>query len=137
MYSQILSQLITVGIIWVTSLLMFMCVTNPFPLLLLCIVQLTWDIMWSFIANSIYLRIYENKKTIFVYVDDDDLDKVKEIENLTHRFQIKDKIKISNDDDYKTIEKKFEGCEAIVVSGVNATLRNGIAKYCIEKNISG
>ena len=134
-YSQILSQIITAGIIWVVSLLMYMKVTNPLPLIGLCAVQLLWDVIWSLAAKKAYDALHMHKRTVIIYEAEEDLQRLEEVGQLEHKFNIQKHIKDPHD--YKELEKEIEGFEAIVVSGVNATLRNGLAKYCIETGVLG
>ena len=134
-YSQTLAQIITAGIIWVVSLLMYMKLTNPLPLLALCGVQLLWNMAWSITAKKAYNTLHMHKKTAVIYEDDEDLARLEEVGQLEHKFNVQKYIK--DPQDYKELEKEIEGYEAVVVSGVNATLRNGLAKYCIETGVHG
>ncbi|MDO4990619.1 MAG: exopolysaccharide biosynthesis polyprenyl glycosylphosphotransferase [Eubacteriales bacterium] len=135
-YSQSLSQGIAASILWIVSIVVFDRLTNPLPFVALCGVQLIWNVAWCFIANRMYSALYRNRKTVVIYRDDDDLRRLKEIGRLSHRFNIQKYIK-NPPDDYKVLEVQIKGFDAIVVSGVDASLRNGIAKYCIETGISG
>lgn len=135
-YSQSLSQVISTGILWVISLLMYMQLTNPLPLLGLCAVLLLWNMLWCYFANRVYQSIHIHKKTVVIYRDADDLKRLKEIGQLQHKFDVQKYIE-NPDDDYKALEKELVGFEAVVVSGVNASLRNGLAKYCIETGVLG
>lgn len=134
-YSQVLSQVITAGIIWIVSLLMYMQPTNPLPLIGLCAVQLLWDMLWSVTAKKAYDALHMHKRTVIIYEDEEDLQRLEEVGQLEHKFNVQKHIK--DPQDYKELEKEIEGFEAIVVSGVNATLRNGLAKYCIETGVLG
>ena len=135
-YAQSLSQVITTGMLWIVSLLMYMTVTNPLPLIGLCVILLFWNMLWCVIANRAYQAMHMHKRTVLIYRDADDLRRLREIGQLNHKFNIQKYIE-NPGDDYKALEKQLEGFEAIVVSGVNATLRNGIAKYCIETGVLG
>lgn len=134
-YSQILSQVITAGIIWIISLLMYMKLTNPLPLIGLCVGQLLWDMLWSVSAKKAYDALHMQKRTVIIYEEDEDLQRLEEVGQLKHKFNVQKYIK--DPQDYKELEREIEGYEAIVVSGVNATLRNGLAKYCIETGVLG
>lgn len=134
-YSQVLSQVITAGIIWIVSLLMFMKVTNPVPLIGLCAVQLLWDMLWSVMAKKAYDSLHMHKRTVIIYEDEEDLQRLEKVGQLEHKFNVQKHIR--DPQDYKELEREIEGFEAIVVSGVNATLRNGLAKYCIETGVLG
>lgn len=135
-YAQTLSQVITTGMLWIVSLLMYMKVTNPLPLIGMCAVLLLWNMIWCVSANRIYQRLHMHKKTVIIYRDEDDLRRLKEIGRLHHKFNVQKYIE-NPGDDFKTLEKEIQGFEAIVVSGVNASLRNGLAKYCIETGVLG
>ena len=129
-YSQTLAAVITAGIIWAISLLMYMKLTNPLPLLGLCLVQFLWNITWCLTAKKAYSTLHIHQKTVVIYDDDKDLDRLEEIGQLKHKFIVQKYIK--NPQDYKELEKELKEFEAVVISGVNATLRNRIVKYCIE-----
>ena len=135
-YAQTLSQVITTGMIWIVSLLMYMKVTNPLPLIFMCALLLLWNMAWCVVANRIYQRLHLHKKTVVIYRNQDDLRRLKEIGQLNHKFYVQKHIE-NPSDDFKALEKEIQGFEAIVVSGVNASLRNGLAKYCIEKGVLG
>ena len=76
-----------------------------------------------------------HKRTVVIYEDEEDLKRLEEVGRLKDKFNIQRYIK--DPKGYMELEAELEGFEAIVVSGVNATLRNGIAKYCIENGILG
>ena len=135
-YAQSLSQVLTTVMLWVISLLMYMKVTNPVPLIGLCVILLFWNMGWCLLANKVYQRLHMHKRTVVVYRDDSDLHRLEEIGRLSHKFDVQKYIE-NPPDDYKALEKELQGYEAIVVSGVNASLRNGIAKYCIETGVLG
>lgn len=134
-YSQTLADVITAGVIWTVSLLMYMRWTNPLPLIGLCAVQILWNIGWSVFAKKAYDSLHMQKRTAVIYVDDEDLQRLEEVGQLEHKFNVQKYIK--DPQDYKELGKEIDGFETIVVSGVNATLRNGLAKYCIETGVLG
>lgn len=135
-YAQTLSQVITSGMLWVVSLLMYMKLTNPLYLIGMCAVSFLWNILWCVGANRVYQRLHMQKKTVVIYRNSDDLRRLREIGKLHHKFNVQ-KYMENPADDFKSLEKEIEGFEAIVVSGVNASLRNGLAKYCIETGVLG
>ena len=64
------------------------------------------------------------------------MQRVEEMRYLTRKFKI-EKLVHNTHDDFRSLEPELEGFDAIIVAGVEASLRNGIAKYCIEKNVRG
>lgn len=133
---QIFSDFISLGIVYVIGSILSGGLMNPLYLLGLGVVQCLWDMMWSKTAKSVYHRIYKQRKTVVVYRNEDDLKRVAEIRYLEHKFKI-EKYLENPEDDFKTLERELDGYQAVIVAGVNASLRNGIAKYCIEKGVVG
>lgn len=134
-YSQTLAAVIAAGLIWIITLLMYMKLTNPLPLIGLCAVQFVWNLLWCILATKAYNTLHQNKSTVIIYEDEEDLQRLEEVGQLEHKFNVQKYIK--DPQDYKELEKEIDGFEVIVVSGVNATLRNGLAKYCIETGVLG
>ena len=134
-FSGTLADIISAGIIWIVSILMYMKLTNPLSLVAMCVLQIFINIVWSLVIRKVYDAFRKHKRTVLVYEDEEDLKRLGEIRKFTEEFNIQKYIKDPHN--YKALEKELEGFETIVVSGVHATLRNGIAKYCIEKDIPG
>ena len=132
---QIFSDFISLGIVYIMGSILSGGLMNPLFLLGLGVVQCLWDMIWSKTAKTVYHRIYKRRKTVVVYRNEDDLKRVAEIRYLEHKFIIEKYLE--NPKDFKTLEGELDGYQAVIVAGVNATLRNGIAKYCIEKGIMG
>ena len=57
------------------------------------------------------------------------LEKLNEIVFFENRFDVIGKLR--DPDDVFEILPKLQGCQAVIVSGIDATLRNGIVKACI------
>lgn len=136
LFGQILSDVISSGIIYIIASILFGGFLNPLALLALCVVQGVWDVLWCFVVKRIYLAIHKAKKTVVVYRNSEDLKRLEEISHLKQKFSI-EKLIENPADDYKALEKEMDGYDAVVVAGVNASLRNGIAKYCIENGLLG
>ncbi len=134
-YSQTISDFFSLSLVWIISMMMYRTFVSPLPLLALLAAQVAWNILWCVFAKYIYSKLYKNRKTIIVYRDEDDLERISEIYRFKNKFDVKKQIKCP--DDYKELEEELEGFEAVVVSGVNADLRNGIAKFCVENKVKG
>ena len=92
--------------------------------------------MWSKTAKIIYHKIYKQRRAVVVYRNKEDLERIAEIRHLERKFRI-DKLIENPNNDFKKLESELDGFEAILVAGVDASLRNGIAKYCIENGVRG
>lgn len=135
-YSLILSDIIVAGIVYAVATVSAITLLNPLPLLGMVVIQGLWNAVWSFLANKIYFRIHKAKKTVIIYEDESDLLKLAEIQSFAKRFDVQKYIKNPADDIYALIEE-IKDYEVLFVSGVPATLRNGIVKYCVEENVQG
>ena len=135
-YSLILSDIIAAGIVYVVATVSAITLLNPLPLLGMLVIQALWNVVWSFLANKIYFRIHKAKKTVIIYEDESDLLKLAEIQSFAKRFDVQKYIKNPADDIHALIEE-IKDYEVLFVSGVPATLRNGIVKYCVEENVQG
>ena len=62
------------------------------------------------------------------------IEKLNEIVFFENRFDVIGKLR--DPDDVFEILPKLQGCQAAIVSGVDATLRNGIVKACIDQNVA-
>lgn len=135
-FGQVLSDLISAGAVYLAGSILFGGLLNPLYLLALCAVQAIWNFAWSKAAKALYYKIYKQRCAVVVYRNKADLARIEEIRHLERKFVI-EKLIENPDNDYKQLERELEGYEAILVAGVDATLRNGIAKYCIENNVRG
>ena len=135
-YSLILSDIIVAGIVYAVATVSAITLLNPLPLLGMVVIQGLWNAVWSFLANKIYFGIHKAKKTVIIYEDESDLLKLAEIQSFAKRFDVQKYIKNPADDIHALIEE-IKDYEVLFVSGVPATFRNGIVKYCVEENVQG
>ena len=70
-------------------------------------------------------------KTLIIYQTDNDLEKIHEIVCFENRFDVQAQMKAPST--IHDILPAINGCKAVIVSGIEATLRNGIVKECIVK----
>ncbi len=134
-YSQFLSEIISAAMVYVVGVANSRRFVNPFPILLIIFVQLMINVVFSVAGNSLYYRINVPKRAVVLYKRKSDLDKIKEIEHLKEKFIIEKYIE--NPEDIYSVIPEIEDFGVVLVTGIEATLRNGIAKYCIENGISG
>ena len=133
-YSQTLASVLTAGIMYVLMVINRLALLNPLPLLGLVGVQFVWNILWGFMTNALYFKMFKPRKTVLVYSGEESLKYLDELKLHPRKFEI---IKIIEDpeDDIHGLIAQLEGAAAIFVSGIPATLRNGILKYCVESGL--
>ena len=150
-YGQMLSNLISLGLTYLLACALMQKLLNPLAGFGCAAVQAFFSIGWTISANRLYFSLHKPKHTVVIYRDENDLRKLEEIRFFAERWSVERTIQWDEENvhdlpyaketpsarSYKDIQKLIqimEGYEAVFVSGVSATLRNGIVKYCVEKN---
>lgn len=134
-YSLILSDFMGAGIFYFVMSVEELKLQKLIPLVILLLLQTLWNIVWSIGANKLYFHIHKPKATAIVYRRESDLRKLREITYFKSKFNVKKYIE--NPQDIHQLIRELEGYDVIFVVGIHATLRNGIAKYCVEKGVQG
>lgn len=132
-YSLTLANLIGNALTYLFACLIQRRLLNCVPVLLVLAAQTVISGLWCLAANKIYFKLYKPMKTLVIYKDEEDLEKLNEIVFFENRFDVIGKLR--DPDDVFEILPKLQGCQAAIVSGVDATLRNGIVKACIDQNV--
>ena len=133
-YSLTLANLIGNAMTYLFACLIQRRLLNCVPVLLVLAAQTAISGLWCLAANKIYFKLYKPMKTLAIYKDEEDLEKLNEIVFFENRFDVIGKLQ--DPDDVFEILPKLQGCQAAIVSGVDATLRNGIVKACIDQNVA-
>ena len=133
-YSQTLANLFSNALTYIFACLIRQRVLPCLPALVALAVQTTISGIWCLAANHIYFRTHKPLRTLVIYKDEEDLEKLNEIVFFENRFDVIGKLR--DPDDVFEILPKLQGCQAVIVSGIDATLRNGIVKACIDQNVA-
>ena len=134
-YSQSLVAFFSGMVAYVMICLVFMALVNPIQLICIIALQLVWNILWSFLANKIYFSIYGRRRTALIYRNQRDLERLNDIHLLERKFEIVKRIE--NPKTFAEVASQLEGIESICVAGIEASVRNGLAKYCVENGVYG
>ena len=118
-YSLTLANLIGNALTYLFACLIQSQLLNCLPVLFVLVAQTAISGLWCLAANQIYFKLYKPMKTIVFF---------------ENRFDVIGKLR--DPDDVFEILPKLQGCQAVIVSGIDATLRNGIAKACIDQNVA-
>ena len=133
-YSLTLANLIGNALTYLFACLIQQRLLNCVPVLFVLAAQTAISGLWCLAANQIYFKLYKPMKTLVIYKDEEDLEKLNEIVFFENRFDVIGKLR--DPDDVFEILPKLQGCQAAIVPGVDATLRNGIVKACIDQNVA-
>lgn len=133
-YSQTLAALVSDGILYIMLVIDQLQLVNPLPFLGLLAAQFILNCIYSWAANRMYFRLNKPKKTIVIYRNEEDLNRLTELIHHPKKYRIVRMIQNPSDDIHLLL-RALDDCEAVFVAGIHATLRNGIVKHCVEHNI--
>lgn len=136
-FSQALSQLFSLGIIYFGTAIAWNQWYNPLWLIILYPVLLVFDCIWSFLASDVYFRHHPPEKVAIVYKEKPDAERFAEILGFPFTRQYDVDRYIENPEDMDTLLPQIEDYSSVFVSGLDSELRNELAKYCAEKNVKG
>lgn len=147
-YGQTLANLISLGLTYLLACALARKLINPLVGFGCAAVQALFCAGWTVWANRLYFTIHKPKRTVVIYRDESDLRKLGEIRFFAERWNVERSVQwiegnahdlphegtvSSSFKDIQKLMQIMEDYEAVFVSGVSATLRNGIVKYCVEK----
>ena len=149
-YGQTLANLISLAITYILACVLARKPLNPLAGFGVAAIQALLSAVWTVSANRMYFRLHKPKRTVVIYRNDNDLRKLEEIRFFENRWKVERRVRWAeenahdlpygkgasrkaNTDAIQKLMQIMEDYEAVFVSGVNATLRNGIVKYCVEK----
>ena len=138
-YSQTLSSLLPIGVVYLLHALEcmtmeHMTLPNPLPLLAVLGIQFVFNCLWCLVANFLYFRLHQPKRTVLVYSDESDLLRMAEIHQHSRIFRI-DKSIQQIGDDIRSLAEDLEHAQALFVGNISPLARNEILEYCVEHNI--
>ena len=133
-YSQFLGDFVAAGIMYVLLAINHLRLLNPLPLLVLLAAQLVVNVLWSYLTNLLYFAMFKPRKTAIIYSDADALSRISEVHDFDRKFRVRWSIQ-SDEEDVFTRLSEMEGVEAVFISGISASARNGVLKYCVENSI--
>lgn len=135
----IYSQCITVFICTAGSYIGVSVILNhwytPWMFVVCLALQVIWNVIWSIVATKIFFIKNPKQKAVVLYTRGDKEDIAEIYEHAL--FDIDKEVKINETDNLDDIIERVKGYGVIFVIGVPATLRNGIAKHCVEHDIEG
>ncbi len=146
--SHSLANLLSWGITYVMLCIMAQKFVNPLAGFGALFIQCMVSAVLLKLMNVVYFSTHKAKKAIIIYRNDTDLKKLEEVYAFNEKWNICKRIRCNvgrehdfpddqksqsaNTTDIHALIAEMEPYDVVFVSGVNATLRNGIVKYCVE-----
>lgn len=134
--SQMLSNLISIGVVYVGVALYVHRMFNILPLVIVGLVQMVIGIVWSLVTNSYYYKRRRKPRTVIIYKYKSQLDLLYESPYFHEKYEVCKLIE-NPAEDFDALRKEVEGCEVLFSVGSHAEITNGLAKLCVEMGIIG
>ena len=134
--SQMLSNLISIGVVYVGVALYVHRMFNILPLVIVGLVQMVIGIVWSLVTNSYYYKRRRKPRTVIIYKYKSQLDLLYESPNFHDKYDVCKLIE-NPAEDFDALRKEVDGCEVLFSVGSHAEITNGLAKLCVEMGIIG
>lgn len=141
-YSQALANLISWGSVYVLACIMAQKWLNPLAAIIAFVIQTVFTGGFFVAMNKMYFHFYKPKRTVVLYRNQQDLKKLKEIRNFHYKWDADKFICCREEQGHVLLDgsvssihgliETIQEYEAVFVTGVPATLRNGIVKFCVE-----
>ena len=135
--SQWLSQLFSIGIIYMAVSLGWDKFKTPWYFIQLLLGYAIIDCIEAYIGNWYYFKIHPARKTLLIYRNNRDRHRFDSMKGKPSERLYQVEKEIQFDGTFDEIKNELEGYEAVFVAGLNSRCRNGILKYCQENDIRG
>lgn len=135
--SQIISILFVNAITYLQISLMerTLVISKALPIVILTLVDIAIIIVWAYIADAVYKKMYPPRDIALIYDNPFDLIEVEDKLNMRKdKFNLK--VVLSSDEDFEAVKKALDECGVVALASEKEPLRENILKYCFEKGIS-
>ena len=134
--SQMLSNLISIGVVYVGVALYVHHMFNILPLLIVGLVQMVIGLVWTIVTNNHYYKRRRRPRTAIIYKKKEQLELLYETPYFHEKYDVCKLIE-NPAEDFDALRKEIEGCEALFSVGSHAEITNGLAKLCVEMDMIG
>ena len=133
-YSQIISLIFVNAITYMQTSLMDRRLLNPIWLIAMTIVQIFFAILWAYITNKIYFKVFPPMKVIVVYGNSSVENFIKKLNLRNDKYNVSSVVNINEGID--NIMSQIACYDAAVIYDVESSIRNKILKYCFQLSIN-
>lgn len=105
----------------------------PWPMLLMTAADIVVAVVWTFLSQAIYAKLYGARKMLVIYGDRTPDDLILKMQSRRDKYQICEKIHINEGD--QIIFRKMKEYEAVIIWDLPSQIRNRYLKYCFAHSI--
>lgn len=129
--SQVLSAILSNGVLYIIFFLLIKKIPNPLPLLIVWICQICIAFLWTVAARAIYFAWFPAKRSIVIYDMRQGMESLVSEYGLTKKFNI---LRTASVDECLDDMSMIDDMEVVFLSGIHSHERNVILKYCLYHN---
>lgn len=130
-YSQFLSDVLAVGVMYFVLILLCKRIPSVLPLLVMLVVQFCIIWCWAHLADRWYCKISPRKKTIIIWDERPGLESVIEEAGMDSRLDV---IGVYYIDEVRDNKEILNSAEWLFMCDLHSHDRNQLIKYCISVN---
>ena len=136
-FGQFLSQVISIILVYLIVSIAWNHFDNPLVFLPMLMIQLLINFIWSYFGDAFFYKICGRHKVLLIYRNNIDKIRFGNIrgKQIERNYEIAEELQY--DGSFRELREKLEGYDTIFVAGINSQCRNGLLKYCKDKNVQG
>lgn len=132
-YSQFLSMICVNLLMYFQISLISRHFAALLPMVALMVIDILILLVWIFICNKVYFRIYPPRKLIVVYGDKFAESVVMKMSRRVEKYMIC--ASVSAETSISEIYKRIDQYEGVILCDLSGQLRNDLLKYCFSNHI--
>lgn len=134
-FSQCTTNFLSLSVLYISLIIVWNKWLNPLLFIAFMPVQWFFNYIWAKAADKLYFRLNPPKRTALIYRNESDVKRLKDFSSYIRNYDLSVIIQAHDETSIDGICAEIGDCNAVFVTGVPATLRNGIVKYCVEKHV--
>ena len=132
-YTLILSVICTNVVVYLQITLINRWFLNAMPLVITGAAGIAVGIVWVFLSNAIYYKLYPPKKMLIIYGEYKPDDFIEKLAKRSDKYAVNGVMNVSLGE--KEIKKSIRDYEAVIIWDLPAQIRNEYLKYCFSHSI--
>jgi len=129
-YSQTLSIVFINLITYLQLCLISRYIVSPVPMLVITVVDFAFIVLWAFVGNRIYSKLYAPRRMVIIYGSKQAVPLVEKMSARADRFMICRAIK--SDEEMGLIREMIAEYDAVILCDVPSPKKNDIIKICFS-----
>lgn len=131
--SHTLAQFLTNVLFYALSFFLCERLVNPLPLLALFMAELAVMLVLIRAEDGIYWRFSVRERLAVLYRSEDDLLRLAQLERFLARYEVSRRLRVR---EYSALLlDELAEVDAVLIVGVDASVRNGVVKDCMEEGV--